>query len=195
MTETKEPFVMYILEGVFLVLLIIVVGSVAYYLIANPAPSKLRQPKTIANFTEAQTLEVVRKSGSMSVNIQNTDTFENGAWSNDDQLFISNVSANDSLTFSLPITEEANYQLVVHLSKSYDYGEWVIKVNDVHAAKVDLFSMIVEPAGPVDLGTHRLAPIKNTLLFEVVGHNTKARPPYYQLGMDGIVIKRVNETP
>ncbi len=195
MTETKEPFVMYILEGVFLVFLIFVVGSIAYYLIAEPTPSELREPKIIANFIEAQELEVARKVDSMNVTVQKTDTFENGVWSHDDQLFISNVSVTDSVTFSLPIPEESNYQIVLYLTKSYDYGEWVIKVNDLETRRVDLFSTIVEPTEPVYLGMHHLTPSKTILLFEVVGHNTKARPPYYQLGIDGVEIKPVNEAP
>ncbi len=195
MTRAKEPTLIYFIEAVFLVLLIFIVGSIAYYFITKPETIASRQPVVFPDFIEAQELAVIRKSDAVRIDIQNTEHFENGVWSSDDHLFVHNVSANDSLSLSLPVSEESNYQIVIHLSRSYDYGEWTIKVNDVPVKKVDLFSRLVEPAEPVDLGTHRLAPSKSTLRFEVVGHNAQAKPPYYQLGIDGVAIKRVNETP
>jgi hypothetical protein len=195
MQDTKEPFLVYLIEGIFLIFLIVVIGGVAYHLISESTPTKPKKPKNIAEFVEAQELEIKRKPDSVKVYTQKTDSFKHGAWSSNDHLFVYNVSAKDSLAFSLPIPEESDYRIIVHLSKSYDYGKWDIRVNEMQAGKADLYSTRIESAEPIDLGTHRLTPSNNVLVFEATGHNARARPPYYQLGIDGVVIKRVNETP
>ncbi len=193
--DTKEPAAIYLIEVVFLIFLLIVVAAVSYYLLTSPNPAWKQEPIIIEGFIEAQQLKLNPSSDAVGITVQNTEKFENGVWSNNDLLLAYNVSANDTLSFSLPITEESQYQITIYLSKSYDYGIWSITVNGSRVAKADLYSAMVEPADPVDLGVHRLTPSRNSLSFEVVGNNAKAISPFFQFGMDGVALKRVNETP
>jgi hypothetical protein len=176
----------------FLFAAIAVVGAaVTYEVMRDQEPLPLEE-LTVAGMIDAEALPVVRKQGQYDILTQDTSQFSGGQWTGNRQLFVAARAQGDALTLQLPSRDPGVYDLTLYLSKSYDYGIVQVSVNGERVGQpLDLWAWGVEATGPVRLGTVRLRGDGDVIEFEVTGKNEQATSPFYQFGVDGVVLKPV----
>ena len=149
--------------------------------------SGLRTVVAPAGLIEAEDLPVVAKSRDFTFWLQPASGFRGGKWSKDGHMFASGTEKDDWIDLRLPETEPGRHQLELFLTKSLDYGIVTISLNGVPVEEFDLWTgRGVVPTGPLDLGEVELGGRGDILRFAVAASNSRAAPPFFQFGIDGI---------
>ncbi|MFZ4573102.1 MAG: glycoside hydrolase family 172 protein [Phycisphaerales bacterium] len=161
--------------------------------LAKLPPRQLPPPMTIAGAIECESLWPTARSEGTGVDAQDLSGIGDGGWSNDNQLWVKGRAIGDFVELSLPAGGPAPVRVVVHATKSWDYGIVRFFVNGARAGKdTDLFSGgqgRVMPSGPIDLGVH--APKSGVLKLraEVVGGNLGSAGTRSYFGLDCVVLR------
>ncbi len=156
-----------------------------------PRPERLPQakwkPHKIKGLIEAETLRV---TSGQDASRQEMGSF-GGTWSGAAHLFWRPTGAGQALELAFPAREAGEKEVLLHLTKSWDYGQFRFRVNGTAADLiVDLYSgrqgKCVRRT-PVSLGRLKIEKGTNTLRIEVAG-KSEASPGYY-FGLDGLMIR------
>ena len=146
---------------------------------------------------EGEDLEIVGRKGDFETEVQQLGRGLENTWSNMKHLWCKTTQIGQAVTFHVPTAEPGPYEVILYLTKSYDYGVLQCAVNGEEAGgKVDTFNVnyprrIGVPA-PHSLGVHELARDGFDLTVEVVGSNGIAQEPRTYWGLDCIILKPVD---
>jgi hypothetical protein len=152
-------------------------------------PPQQRSSVKIPNLIEIENLKVLSKSNSIHISRQPTHNFSADTWSLGHHLFFHNKHKNQKIVYQLPSTQ-GRYQIQARFTKASDYGILSISINGTQVKEIDLFSKKIESTGIIDLGNHELSGTQDRFELEIVDHNPNAKNPYYQFGVDGIMLTR-----
>jgi hypothetical protein len=151
----------------------------------------LPPPITIKGAIECETLPVVKKSDGVVAVAQGGFA---DVWSKDQQLWVQARKPGDFVEIMVPAS--AKSKVIVHATKSWDYGIVRFSVNGTPAGQeVDLYSGAreVKATGPLDLGAHSPRDGGFVIRCEVVGGNAKSEGTKSFFGLDCIVLEPAKE--
>jgi tetratricopeptide (TPR) repeat protein len=145
----------------------------------------------IAGALEGETLKLLGMSGDFEATPHNMTMFDDGDWSGDTQLWVRPWREGAWVDLELPVPAQGKYQLVVYLTKSWDYGIVQFALDGKPVGKpIDCFNVPnVVSTGPIDLGKVELKKSTATLRGRVVGTNVKSVGTHYSWGLDCVVLK------
>lgn len=158
--------------------------------ISPTKPSAVRFDSAI----ECETAAMVAKSEAMTVGPQSLNRFRNHRWSDARHLFVREGTVGDFVELRFPATGPKPAKLVLHATRSDDYGILRFSVNGRPiAAEVDLYADRPIPSGPISLGVFE--PVGNVfnLRAEIICKNPKSRGTYF--GLDCLVITPHKDNP
>ena len=108
-----------------------------------------------------------------------------GTWSGGKQVFVQSTKVGDFIEFAIPVADDKPHKLILHATRSYDYGVIRFTVNGLEAAKeIDFYHAEPSLADPVELGTFHAKDGKLLLRAEVIGANAASRGPRFYCGFD-----------
>ncbi|MBQ4557281.1 MAG: DUF2961 domain-containing protein [Clostridia bacterium] len=145
-----------------------------------------------SNFTEAEQLYVLSRSGSLTSYEQNMIAF-GSSWSNVVQLTCNGGAVGDSIELILPAEADGKYMLLASFTKATGYGIVQTSVNGANVgAPVDLYSPTVSADVLYELGEVTLTKgFTNTIAFTVAGKNASARAQNF--GVDFVIVVPVSK--
>jgi hypothetical protein len=153
-------------------------------------PPPLPPPYTIAGAIEAETMEVLDRSPDLSFTAQGG--FGPRLWSREAQLWVRALAIGDFIELSVPAPDDRPRRILVHATRSWDYGIVRFSVNGERAGgDVDLFNAAdraVAATGPIDLGIRGPRNGRYVLRVEVVGSNARSEKPGTFFGVDCVVL-------
>jgi len=157
----------------------------------EPAPVAQRDGYTVTPPLSAGGFRILGEPPG-HVQTQGMQTFKQGTWKNNDQLWWTGGKPGNKLDIALPVEEAGTYELSAVLTKARDYAIVQFHVNGKKAGEpIDLYNdPDVISTEPISLGTHELAKVNNKLTVEIVGANEKAIKAY-MFGMDRLIFKRI----
>ncbi len=98
------------------------------------------------------------------------------------QLFYTPNEAPASLVLKFKVPKTGKYALLLHLTKSFDYGIYSVWLDGRQQGQaIDLFSETVVAAPPVRLGTHELIEGEHEIRFETKSKNSNSKGYYFGL--------------
>ena len=115
-----------------------------------------------------------------------------GTWSANNHILFKNGRVGDAVELRIPASSPSGQKLVLHATRSYDFGILKFAVNGKPAGtNVDLYSPKPTSSGPIVLGA--FAPVDGAyaLQVEVVGKNPKSKGTFF--GLDCVVIERADQ--
>lgn len=164
-----------------------------------PPPPPFKIPGAI----EAESLDITSRSDGLVAGPQGG--FAPGVWSGEAHLWVRARRPGDFVELRIPAPDEARHDVLVRLTRSFDYGVVALAINGTPAGDgaapngkgIDTFNTDahwVDTIGPVDLGAH--APITGadgepfyTLRIEVTGANERSEGARYFFGIDCILLE------
>ena len=147
------------------------------------------QPKAIAGAVEGEGLTVLAKAEGLPVEAQDMGGFGD-AWSGGRQLFVRGRKVGDFVELKVPVTGAEPRKLILHLTKSYDYGILKVTVNGQDAgAPIDTWADKVTASGPIELGPFTPVDGMLRLKLEVVGRHAQSRGSGAYFGLDAVVVR------
>ena len=158
-----------------------------------PQPADAAQPlvtypiSRLRGALECETMKVLAHNDGLVIGRQEDFPFDDGAWSGGAQLFVQARKPGDFV--ELLVAEDATgpRTLVLHTTKSYDYGILRFSVNGQPVeATFDGYAPKPVLGGPVALGTFAPKDGKFMLRVEVIGANPAATGPKHYFGLDAI---------
>jgi hypothetical protein len=179
------------------------IATVAYWYQAEPhaAFPKLPSLKDRLNLTkpesarmdgalECEDLKVLTSSPGISSGPQSVSHLGKG-WSNDAHLWVQAAKVGDFVEIEIPATEPGAKRLVLHATRSNDYGKLAISINGKDSGvKFDGYAKQPAPSGAIDLGVHEPKAGKWVLRFQVSGASLEATGARYFFGLDAVQIKK-----
>lgn len=156
---------------------------------AAAAVRELPGVRRIANAIECEGLTVTASSPGLKVGEQAGAMLAGGSWSGDKQVFVQSTKVGDFIEFAIPLGDDKPHRLILHATRSYDYGVVRFTVNGQAAGKdFDFYHAEPSLAPPVELGTFQARDGKLLLRAEVVGTNAASRGPRFYCGFDCVEI-------
>jgi hypothetical protein len=154
-----------------------------------PLPT-VPEPWHIAGAVECETMQMLARSEGLRIGQQQDIHLANGDWSRDAQLFVQATKPGDFVELLVAENIATKKKIVLHATKSYDYGILRFSVNgrpvenefDGYAAQSTL-------SGPIDLGSFDPKDGRIILRVEVVGANPDSRGPKHYFGLDCAVFE------
>ena len=142
---------------------------------------------------EAEKLDITGKSTGCDPVIQALGMGEDGSWSDMHHLWCRPSAPGESVTLRVPVEAPGDYEVIVYLTKSYDYGIVQLSIDGRRAGEpIDTFDArhAAHVGGPeaCSLGVHHLDGPAFDLTAEVVGANKDSREPGHYFGIDCIVL-------
>ena len=135
---------------------------------------------------ECETMTIVAKSEAIVAQPQALSRFRNHRWSDSRHLFVKEGTVGDFVELRLPASGPKPAKLVLHATRSHDYGMLRLSVNGRSAgAEIDLYANEPIPSGPIPLGVFEPIEHAFTLRAEITGQNPKSAGTY--LGLDCVV--------
>jgi hypothetical protein len=179
------------------------ITTVAYWYQAEPHADfpKLPGLKERTNLTkpesarmdgalECEDLKVLASSAGISSGPQSVSHLGKG-WSDDAHLWVQATKEGDFVEIEVPAPEAGAKRLVLHATRSNDYGKLAISINGKDSAvKFDGYAKQPAPSGAIDLGVHEPKSGKWVLRFQVSGANLDAAGARYFFGLDAVQIKK-----
>ena len=100
------------------------------------------------------------------------------------------AKAGDFIEFAIPVADDKPRKIILHATRSYDYGVVRFTVNGQPAGKeVDFHHPEAALADPVESGTFQAKDGKLLLRAEVTGTNPSSRGPRYYCGFDCVEVR------
>ncbi len=145
----------------------------------------------LAGAIECESMRVVDHSPGLVFEKQDVSGISAGHWSGGEQLFVRATRAGDFVTLEIPVDGDQPRKLILHATKSYDYGVIRFSVNGKQAG-TDFDGYLPQPrnSGPIDLGTVEPKDGKLLLRAEVVGTNPASIASRFYFGLDCVVVSR-----
>ena len=132
-------------------------------------------------------MKVVAQSVGITARPQSLRRFP-GIWSADCHLFVRRAAVGDFVELRFPAKDKTRAKLILHATRSYDYGTVRFKVNGQPAgAETDLYAPKPTTSGQIELGVFEPVNGAFSVRAEVVGKNAKSSGTYF--GLDCIVIE------
>jgi len=151
---------------------------------AAAAVRELPGVKRIVGAIECEALTVTANSPGLKVGEQ-AGGLNDGTWSGGKQVFVQSTKVGDFIEFAIPVADDKPHKLILHATRSYDYGVIRFTVNGLEAAKeIDFYHAEPSLADPVELGTFHAKDGKLLLRAEVIGANAASRGPRFYCGFD-----------
>lgn len=177
-----------------LIEIILLLSLIAFsYAILTHWPSSPK-PLSIPGFIESESMQVKGKSSDFQFDIQSTQSFVDGSWTDNNHQVGRPQKPNEWIDLNLSTPETAHYEITAYLSKSFDYGIVKIAINGKDSDQTfDLYSPQVTSTGPLNLGTWPLKAGTNILRIQVVGKNPMNTSDFYNFGVDGFTAVKVEE--
>jgi hypothetical protein len=146
------------------------------------AVPEIERPKPVPGAIEGETLEAKASGGNLTV--------QGGFWqtSRGEQRWWTNPAVGDSLTFTVPVAESGEYEIVGNFCHAVDYGIHELSLNGRSLGTFDFFSPDLEWR-QVSLGTVVLEKGNATLKVECKGANAQARPGR-MFGLDYLSLRK-----
>ena len=143
------------------------------------------------NAVECETMKIVAKSGDIPAAPQPLHRFGGHRWSGANHLFVRAGKIGDFVELRFPVKGDGPFRLILHATKSHDYGVLRLTVNGRSAGKdIDTYAEKPGPRGPLELGVFKPVDGAFTLRAEVVGKNAKSEKTGTYFGLDCVVIRR-----
>jgi hypothetical protein len=164
-------------------------ADAALPLAALPASDQKRPPLKIAGAQEGEALEIVARTPGIVAGVQ--DLRDNaGGWSGDAQLFVQAQQPRDFVEVAIPAPEPGAKKIILHATKSVDYGTLRFAVNGKAVdMNFDGFASQPIPSGPIILGVHQPKDGKFILRAEVVGTHPASIGKRYFFAIDCISLQ------
>lgn len=179
-----------VVEAFMFAAIAVIGAAITYETVTSKSQPSQPQAVEVPSLLEAESLQIVNKTGDFLVTAQDTSIFPNGRWSGGRHLFAATHSPRDAVSFKLPARQPGRYDLKAYLTKSYDYGIVQFYVNDSPVgAPVDLWSYAVESTDSIQIAEVTLQGENDVIRIEVVGKNDRTVTPFYQFGIDGFVLE------
>ena len=157
---------------------------------AAAAVRELPGPRKIAGAVEFESLKVTATSPGLNVGEQAGAMLAGEGWSGDKQVFVQATKVGDFIEFSIPVDDNKPHKLILHATRSYDYGILRFTVNGQAAGKeTDFYHPEATLAEPIELGTFQAHDGKLLLRAEVTGTNPASRGPRYYSGFDCVEVR------
>lgn len=173
-------------------LFFIIMASIGSYILRDVFFSELPKQISISNFMEAQDLALSDDSDFQTFNIQDSSLMAPGNFEGDDFVYFSTNSIGQKIIYELNGVEAGIYTLKIYLVPGRDFGIINVKVNGLLINDgVDLYSPILAKLEPLIVENLELE-TGDLLTFEVVGKNQESAMPYFQVGIDGIVVDKID---
>jgi hypothetical protein len=135
---------------------------------------------------ECESMKVVAQSEGITARPQSLRRLT-GNWSAASHLFVRQASVGDFVELRFPATDQTRAKLILHATRSYDYGILRFRVNGQPAGvETDLYAPKPTTSGRIELGVFEPVNGAFSLRAEVVGKNAKSSGTYF--GLDCIVI-------
>ena len=151
---------------------------------AAVALHELSGVRRITGAIECESLTVTASSPDLKIGEQ-SGGLTDGSWSGEKQVFVQSTKVGDFIEFAIPVADDKPHQLILHATRSYDYGVLRFTLNGQAKGKeVDFFHADPSLADPVDLGSFRAKDGKLLLRAEVIGSNQASRDPRFYFGLD-----------
>ena len=143
------------------------------------------EPKSVKGALEGERLKILERTGGTT----ETQRIRGHNWSGDAQLWWRDAKPGDRLVLALPVARAGRYKLVVHLTRSHDYGIIQFSLDGAKLGEpLDLYSPKAVAADPLVLGTRELAAGEHKLTLEVTGSNPKSAPRH-MAGLDYVKLE------
>lgn len=156
---------------------------------AAAAVRELAGARRIVGAIEMEGLKVTATSPGLNVREQDGGLAD-GSWSGGKQVFVQCTKIGDFIEFAIPVADAKPHKLILHATRSYDYGVLRFTVNGQPAGKeVDLYNGEPVLAEPIDLGTVEAKDGKLLLRAEVTGANAASRGPRFYCGFDCVELR------
>ena len=148
--------------------------------------STSKQTEMFKNAVECEAMTVASKSDGMTLKTQDLKKLK-GSWSRDQHLLVKNSQIGDVIEFRFPAQSPVAEKLILHATKSFDFGILRFKVNGKPAGKdVDLYASKPAPSGAIELGIFTPDDGAYVLRVEVVDKNPKSRGTFF--GLDCVTL-------
>lgn len=145
--------------------------------------------RRITGAIECEGLTVTASSPGLKIGEQ-TGGLADGTWSGGKQVFVQATQAGDFIEFAIPLADDKPHKLILHATRSYDYGVVRFTVNGQPAGKdIDFYHAEPGLAEPVELGSFRAQDGKLLLRAELTGANAAARGPRFYCGFDCVELR------
>ena len=157
----------------------------------NTAPKTTSKTKDLKGAVECEKMEVVSKSGNVVLKPQNLRKMKlKGSWNRNTHVLFKNAQVGDVVQLRIPSASPAAQKLVLHATKSYDFGILRLSVNGKPVGTdVDLYAAKPVPSEPMELGT--CDPVDNgyVLRVELIGKNPQSKAAFF--GLDCVTLSQV----
>lgn len=154
-----------------------------------PTVPPLPPPFRIDGAVEGETLGIVAHSPGLTIAHQ--ALWKKDTYSNDAHLWVQARNVGDFVELRVPNDEPGKREVIIHLTRSWDYGIIRCFINGEPAGEpIDTFNgggRELGATGPVSLGVHELGD-SFVLRIEAVGTNEQSEPPHYFFGVDAVVL-------
>ncbi len=160
----------------------------------DEATAALRPPPpdphaTLPGAIECETLAVADHSAGLRFEKQDVTFVTSRHWSGGEQLFVRAERNGDFLTLKIPVPDAHPRKLILHATRSYDYGVLRFSVNGKPAGKeFDGYAADAAPSGPIELGTFEPTDGALMLRVEVEGANPASKGTGRLFGLDCVVL-------
>ena len=153
------------------------------------AVRELPTPYKIAGAIECENLTVSTKSPGLNVGEQAGAMLKDGCWSGNKQVFVQATKAGDFIEFAIPVADNKPHKLILHATRSHDYGIVNFTVNGQAGKEVDFYHPEAALADPVELGTFQAQDGKLLLRAELTGSNPSSKGSRYYCGFDCVEVR------
>ena len=149
------------------------------------APAKSKAT-SFRNASECESMTILFKPDGATAQPQGLNRFP-GNWSAASHLFVRGAKMGDAFELFVPVEGTKHARLVLHATKSDDYGILRFSVNGQPAGgDADLYAAKPIPSGPIELGMFEPTDGGYRLRAEVVGKNPKSKGVYF--GLDCVIV-------
>ncbi|WP_442511829.1 glycoside hydrolase family 172 protein [Novipirellula sp. SH528] len=156
------------------------------------APTATSKAADIKDAVECEKMEVVSKSGKVVLKPQNLSKLKlKGSWNLDTHVLFKDAQVGDVVELRIPASSPAAQKLVLHATKSYDFGILRLSINGKPvAADVDLYAAKPVPSERIELGICDPANGVYVLRVELVGKNPQSKGAFF--GLDCVTFTPVH---
>lgn len=146
--------------------------------------------RKIPGLLEAETLRYRVEGEVPELAKQETSTWAGGI-SENAQLYVG-ARWRGALVFELPVPEAGRYRVAGYFTRAGDYGVVRVSVNGKEVVpSLDLSIVGFEPTGEIPLGEFAFDRGIAQIEVQSVGKGAHSEPPYYQFGIDGFKLTRI----
>lgn len=137
---------------------------------------------------ECETMSMIAQTNGLSIQKQ-AGGLKTGDWSGGTQLFVQGRKPGDFVELKIPSPSPSPQKMILHATKSWDYGILRFSVNGKPTGKdFDAYNTTAILSEPIELGVFKPKDGQFTLRVEVVGTNPASKEGHYFFGLDCVVL-------